>query len=444
MNSRPLCLFLSGGFAMSTFAGGVFWTDRGANRLMRMDFDGSNLAAISLSGTVALPGTNLRGIAVDSFSHRIFWADNAADQILRCSADGSDSRVLYRIPGGNAFPADIRLDLKNGFLYWCDQTRSLIQRSSLNGEFVTDIITNAAPTGPYFLDLDVLVGKLYWGDFGGGSIYRANWDGTGRETILSGNNNTRGVRVDSIHQMLYWINRDDKKVHRCPLQTFDKGPILLTDPAVQTLYSNLDTPHGLVLDIPARKLYWADTGTNPGSGAGGQSICRGDLDGSSPMEILATGNEPWDVDLDLTCGSYGEWVKRCFRRDAPTELTEPNADPDADGIVNLVEYALDSAPLSPDGAALPRGAIVPGLAAGEFHHALSYSERISSADLRYSVQASTNLVPWEGESFSFPTAVSQTVLREGGLQDITRQTTYPVSSLKSHYLRLILVPVNPP
>ena len=60
--------------------------------------------------------------------------------------------------------------------------------------------------------------------------------------------------------MIYWINRDDKKVHRCPLSALPVN--VPTSPAVQTLYAGLDTPHGLVLDLPAGKLYWADTGSN--------------------------------------------------------------------------------------------------------------------------------------------------------------------------------------
>ena len=296
--------------------GGVFWTDRGASQLKRMNFDGSGLQTVAVSGAVTTPGTNIRGIAVDNVNNSIFWADNGADQLLRANLDGSASVILYTVPGGNSFPADVRLDLDDRLLYWCDQLRYRIQRSTLDGALVAEVITNAAPTGPYFMDLDKAAGKIYWGDFGGGSIFRANLDGSGRETLLTGNNQTRGVCVDPGGAMLYWINRDDKKVHRCPLSAFSQGTIPLTHPAVQTLYSGLDTPHGLVLDIPAQKLYWADTGTNPGSGTGEHAVSRGDFDGSTPQEILAGGTEPWDVDLDRRCRNYTEWRMRCFRRDA--------------------------------------------------------------------------------------------------------------------------------
>jgi hypothetical protein len=413
-------------------SGGVYWTDRGASQLKRMNFDGSNLQTIALSGAVTSPGGNIRGIAVDGASNRIFWADNGSDRLLRASLDGSASTILYTVTGGNSFPADVRLDLGNEFLYWCDQLRNRIQRSTLDGAEVIDVITNAAAAGgPYFMDLDLPSGKIYWGDFGGGSIFRANLDGSARETLLTGNNMTRGVRLDPRERMLYWINRDDKKVHRCPLSAFAGGTIPLTHPAVQTLYTNLDTPHGLALDIPARKLYWADTGTNLGEGEGGRSVCRGDFDGSTPLEILATGTEPWDVDLDLRCTNYTEWVQRCFRRDAVPAQIVPDADPDGDGIPNAVEYAFDLSPMRADRSELPTGFVAVGPTQGDYH-AMNYRRRIETSDLHYDVQVSTNLSQWAGGS----TVEIQVTPLGDGMESASARTLYTVSGFTNHFMRV--------
>jgi sugar lactone lactonase YvrE len=414
-------------------AGGVYWTDRGAGQLKRMNFDGSSLQTIALSGVVTSPGSNIRGLAVDNGSHRIFWADNGADRLLRANFDGSASTILHTVTGGNSFPADVRLDLGNQFFYWCDQQRNRIQRSSLDGLSVVDVITNAASAGgPYFMDLEVSAGKIYWGDFSGGSIFRANLDGSARETLLTGNNMTRGVRLDPGERMLYWVNRDDKKVHRCPLAAFGGGTIPLTHPAVQTLYTNLDTPHGLALDIPARKLYWADTGTNPGNGSGGQSVCRGDFDGSTPLEILATGVEPWDVDLDLRCTNYTEWVQRCFRRDATALQTAPDADPDGDAIPNAAEYAFDLAPMHSDRSNLPNGLVVVGPISGADYHAIHHRRRTDNGDLRYDVQVSTNLIHWEEGG----TVEIQVTPLGDGMESAAARTLYTVSGHTNHFMRV--------
>ena len=432
MFSRRLALAFLVVVPATTHAGGIYWSDRGASQLKKMNFDGSNLQTITLIGAVTSPGLNIRGIAVDNVSNRVFWADNNADRLLRANFDGSASTILYTVTGGNSFPADVRLDFGNQFLYWCDQLRNRIQRSTFDGASVIDVITNAAAAGgPYFMDLDVPKGKIYWGDFGGGSIFRANLDGSGRETLLTGNNMTRGVRLDPRERMLYWINRDDKKVHRCPLSAFEQGTIPLTHQAVQTLYTNLDTPHGIALDIPARKVYWADTGTNPGEGTGGQSVCRGDFDGSTPLEILATGTEPWDVDLDLRCTNYTEWVQRCFRRDAPPAQIAPEADPDGDGVPNAVEYAFDLAPMHADRSELPTGFMTVGPTQGEYH-AVNYRRRLATSDLGYDVQVSTNLAQWAGDA----TVEVQVTPRGDGMESVSARTLYTVSGLTNHFLRV--------
>ena len=417
-------------------AGGVFWTDRGASQIKRMNFDGSGLQIVPLSGTVTSPGSNIRGLAIDTVSDRIFWADNGADRLLRANFDGTASTILHTVTGGNSFPADVRLDRGGSLFYWCDQLRQRIQRSTLDGAGVVTVISNAAATGPYFMDLDPAAGKIYWGDFDGGSIFRANLDGSGRETLLTGNNRTRGVCVDPGGDMLYWINRDDKKVHRCPLSSFTNGTIALTNPAVQTLYTNLDTPHGLVLDLPARKLYWADTGTNPGSGDGGQAVSRGDLDGGTPMEILAIGTEPWDVDLDRRCLSYTQWRMRCFRLDAPPEQTSPDADPDGDGLPNAVEYGLNLAPLNHELAGLPQGFLTNGPVVNAVYHGLRFHRRTGTSDLAYLIQTSTNLTHWIGSATEPATTEISIRSLEDDMEEIMVRSMAPLTDTSSHFLRL--------
>ncbi|MBM3844821.1 MAG: hypothetical protein FJ405_00860 [Verrucomicrobia bacterium] len=375
-------------------AGGVFWTDRGASQIKRMNFDGSGLQTVSLSGAVSTPGSNIRGITVHAGRNYIYWADNGADRLLRARFDGSNSEILYTVPGGNSFPADVWLDKSRNDLYWCDQTRRSIQNYAIDLKTMVPSVTNAAPSGPYFMDVDRQTGWVYWGDFSGGSIYRSKLDGSDRQILLTGNNNTRGVKVDSEGQMLYWINRDDKKVHRCPLSAFGSVPIPLSHPAVQTLYTHLDTPHGLALDIPARKLYWADTGTNPGNGTGGQSICRGDFDGSTPVEVLASGSEPWDVDLDTSCGSYEEWVKRCFRRDASPADTLRDADPDGDRLSNFEEYAFDLPPLHASRAGLPRAWLLRASDSDNEFLMVESRRRAGATDVTFITESSADLLHW--------------------------------------------------
>ena len=335
-------------------AGGIYFTDRGASQLRRMNFDGTGLQTISLSGAVMSPGSNIRGLAVDTANDRLFWADNGENRLLRANFDGSSSVILHTITGGSPFPADVRLDLANSHFYWCDQMRNRIQRSALDGTAVTDVITSAAPTGPYYMELDSAAGKIYWGDFAGGSIYRSNLDATARETLVTGLDMTRGLGLDLAEGMIYFVSRDDKTIHRCPLAALGNGSIPVTHPAVQTLYTGLDTPHGLELDIPARKLYWADTGSSAGIGVGDRAVSRGDFDGSGEIEILATGSEPWDVALDRRCANYIDWTRRCFRLSPLPVIPPPDDDPDRDEMNHALEYAFDTPPFHAGTSAAPK------------------------------------------------------------------------------------------
>lgn len=424
--------------ALPVSAGGVFWTDRGASQLKRMAFDGSALQTISLSGAVSSPGSNVRGIAVDTVHNRLFWADNGTDSLLRAKLDGTDSQVLVTITGGNSFPADVRPDFSSGFVYWCDRDRNLIQRATFDGVEVTNLIPNAAPSGPYFLDLDLAANQLYWGDFAAGAIFRANLDGTARETLLTGNNQTRGVGVDPVNGRLYWVNRDDKRIHRCPLSAFANGTITLSHPSVETLYGGLDTPHGLVLDVPAGKLYWADTGSNAGAGFGERSVCRGDLDGGSPAEVLATGSEPWDVDLDRRCSTYAEWRARFFRRDAAAAQTAPTADPDSDGTPNVLEYAFGTPPLQAEAGHRSRGLLVAGPVPGSGYPALVFRRSRIATDLNLRVQTSSDLLNWDSDLTQPPTTEVNVVPLDDGLEEVTARTLEPLAEAAPRFLRLLV------
>ena len=60
-------------------------------------------------------------------------------KLLRANLDGTSSVILYTITGGSSFPADVRLDSANQLLYWCDQQRFRIQRSTYSGLSIPSI-----------------------------------------------------------------------------------------------------------------------------------------------------------------------------------------------------------------------------------------------------------------------------------------------------------------
>ena len=83
-----------------------------------------------------------------------------------------------------------------------------------------------------------------------------------------------------------------------------------------------------------------------------------------------------------------EWRFDKFTNDANVSAAGDLADWEGDGVRNLVEYALNLEPLTPDGTAQPTMTIESG------YLTLSYVPKSWATDLTYVVQASTDLVNW--------------------------------------------------
>ena len=343
-------------------AGGkIYFTDRGRGAVQRANLDGSGLETLS-----SLPGSNLRGITLDPEGGRMYFCDNGGDDIYSASLDGSD--LVTVVSSDLGFPADLTLDPVARKLYWCDRNRNRIERSNLDGSERETVINIDQP---YYLDLDPEGGKIYWGHFSQGRIYRADLsDGRNVETVVTGLTTVRQVKLDLSGGYLYWCDRNAVPA-RIQRRLLAGGPI-------EDLYLGLDTPHGMTLDVPAGKIYWADTGTNNRiNSSGARSVCRGDLDGSGPIEILATVSQPWDVVIDPAIASYGDWRQRFLPVDTPRAAS--GEDHDQDGVPNGLAYAL--------GSGLPTIETQP--------LALEYTLRENAPDLAgFRVEISTDLRTW--------------------------------------------------
>lgn len=342
-------------------AGKIYYTDRGAGLVQRADLDGTNIETL-----VTLPGSNLRGIVLNLPEDKMYFCDNGGDVIYRADLDGSNRVAIVSSDLG--FPADITLDPVARKLYWCDRNNDRIERANLDGSGRETVIETDQP---YYLDLDPAAGKLYWGHFSNGTIYRANLaDGSNAETLVEGLTTVRQVKLDIDAGYIYWCDRNavPSRVQR---RLIEGGP-------VEDLYLNLDTPHGMTLDIPAGKIYWVDTGTNDRAGSiGARSLCRGDMDGSGPIEVLLNLTQPWDVVVDPEIVDYTDWRQRHLP--AAAERDGVGDDFDGNGIPNGITYAL--------------GSELPVLGLGPY--ALEYPVRNHVTDLAgLRVEISTDLERW--------------------------------------------------
>ena len=102
--------------------------------------------------------------------------------------------------------------------------------------------------------------------------------------------------------------------------------------------------------------------------------------GSPPNYILIEGDAPVPAGFYPTrISSKLGWIY---------SVTDPTGDLDADGLTNLLEYALHGNPTTPDTARSPTVAIESG------YLTLTYFKVTTALDIQYAIEQSTDLVTW--------------------------------------------------
>ena len=122
------------------------------------------------------------------------------------------------------------------------------------------------------------------------------------------------------------------------------------------------------------------------------------------------------IDLARPATPYSTWQSSHF---TPAQLAVPAisgdlADPDGDGICNLLEYALNLDPLAANTSGLP--VVTAGTQGGITNLTLTYTKVKAATDLTYVVEVSADLVTWNSGS-GYTTDVA--VVDQGGTQRVT-------------------------
>jgi len=182
------------------------------------------------------------------------------------------------------------------------------------------IITEDTALAPVLDDTS----KMYFSNLGNDTILRANLDGTGRETLVTGQHIVFSTAVDAAAGKLYWTELQLGVPGACCSGTPSPGhwaSIKRSDldgsdmEVVLTKGHGVKHPTDIKLDPTDGKLYWADGGDRFNGGR----IYRANLDGSN-VELLvdvislrapdfsqATGFEfgqVWGLALDSVAGQF--------------------------------------------------------------------------------------------------------------------------------------------
>ncbi len=135
--------------------------------------------------------------------------------------------------------------------------------------------------------------KIYWSNFGGDKIQRADLDGSNVKDIIF-INEPEGIALDVKNNHIYYTNTANAspvnaKVFRADLNGLNP----------HTLISNLHVPRGIALDLVNEKIYFGQ------SGGGTDRIQRANLNGSRVETLLIAPNN--DIALHLRTGKM-YWV----------------------------------------------------------------------------------------------------------------------------------------
>ncbi len=124
------------------------------------------------------------------------------------------------------------------------------------------------------------------------------------------------------------------------------------------------------------------------------------------------------------------WRLAHFGRSEATGPAADLADPDADGLVNLVEYALGLAPLEVDTAAAP------ATTAADGYWLFLYPRPVDRADIAYAVEVTSDLANWmtSGVEHEQVSVVGQTAVW---------RARYPQADAPRLFFRLRITPVTP-
>ncbi|MGH0132653.1 UNVERIFIED_CONTAM: hypothetical protein FKN15_051430, partial [Acipenser sinensis] len=336
----------------------LFWTDWDAifPRIEAASMSGAGRHVIFKDMEI---GAWPNGLTVDHLESRIVWTDARSDAIYSALYDGTARIEILR--GHEYLSHPFAVSLFGGNVYWTDwRTNTLAKANKWTGHNVTVIQkTSAQPfdlqiyhpsrqpqevksfllyarhseirgvdiDNPYLniitaftvpdiddvtvVDYEALEERIYWTDVKTQTIKRAFVNGTGLETIISGDIlNVRGLALDWISRNMYWLSSeyDETQINIARLDGSLKT----------TVIHGIDKPKCLVVHPSKGKLYWTD----------GNTINMANMDGSNSKILHQNQKDPVGLSIDYAANmlywisSGNRTINRCNLDGSNLEIME--------------------------------------------------------------------------------------------------------------------------
>ena len=140
----------------------------------------------------------------------------------------------------------------------------------------------ASVNQPYGIAINPIRGYVYWANYVGGQISRANLDGTGSGVNLFRTGSAAGpvgIAIDPTHAKLYWSNYTPPGSIQVGALNGQGKPSTLALSGV----THANAPCDLTIDTSSMLLYWANCGLT----GDGNTMMQSDLTASNKTSVIA-------------------------------------------------------------------------------------------------------------------------------------------------------------
>lgn len=162
--------------------------------------------------------------AVDQIGGFIYWAeDGAAKRVRKANFDGTGASTVLNT--GLTHPADMTLDRTHSYLFIADNNtpgNAFILRCATDGTGATQIVTGRTDVSS--IDVDPTYGthgKVYFVERVSAKILRVNGDGTGLETLYTGDYSLNIIPADAVVDVqggkICWTEPERSRIMRANL-----------------------------------------------------------------------------------------------------------------------------------------------------------------------------------------------------------------------------------
>lgn len=199
--------------------GKLYWCDREGMRVMRANVDGSNIETLVTTAPASASADMSNwavGIALDLAGGKLYWTQKGAGP-TGGAGQGSIRRAGLEIPAGQDSttrsdievlfsglpePIDMDLDLEKHQMYWTDRGDGTVSRAPMDPPAGADpahrtdrdILVHGAGQA-IGIALDLPNGVMYYTALDTEAVSRANLDGSGAKTLVSGQGALSGITL---------------------------------------------------------------------------------------------------------------------------------------------------------------------------------------------------------------------------------------------------------